>query len=95
MSKSTLKQHFEITPRGPFSLAASAAFLNSFAPAAHKATTTNHLHLAFVASGSDHAVAVCLSQEDNTVDGEMFGEADTTVVRKQVERILSLGDSLK
>jgi DNA-3-methyladenine glycosylase II len=91
MSRSTLKQHFEITPRGLFSLAASAAFLNNFAPAAHKAaTTTNHLHLAFVASGSDHAVAVCLSQEDKTVVGEMFGEADTTVVRKQVERILSI-----
>ncbi len=91
MSKSTLEQHFTITPRGPFSLAASAAFLNNFAPAAHKAaTTTNHLHLAFVASGSDHAVAVCLSQEDNTVVGEMFGEADTTVVREQVERILSI-----
>jgi DNA-3-methyladenine glycosylase II len=91
MSKSTLKQHFAITPRGPFSLAASAAFLKNFAPAAHKAaTTTNHLHLAFVASGTDHAVAVCLSQEDNTVVGEMFGEADTTVVRKQVERILSI-----
>jgi DNA-3-methyladenine glycosylase II len=91
MTRSTLKQHFKITPRGPFSLAASTAFLNSFAPAAHKAVApTNHLHLAFVADGSDQAIAVCLSEEDNTVVGEISGEADTAIVRKQVERILSL-----
>ncbi len=91
MTQSTLKQRFEITPRGPFSLAASATFLGSFAPAAHKAApTAGHLHLAFVADDSEQAVGVCLREEDDTVIGEMFGEADKEVVRKQVARILSL-----
>jgi len=91
MAQSTLKQRFEITPRGPFSLAASALFLGGFAPAAHKAApTADHLHLAFVADDSEQAVGVCLREEDDTVIGEMFGEADKDVVRKQVARILSL-----
>ncbi len=91
MTQSTLKQRFEITPRGPFSLAASATFLGSFVPAAYKAAaTTDHLHLAFVVDGSEQAVGVCLREEDGTVIGEMFGEADKDVVRKQVVRILSL-----
>ena len=91
MTRSTLTQHFEITPRGPFSLAASIAFLGGFAPAAHKAApTADHLHLAFVADGSEQAVGVCLKEEGGIVIGEMFGEAEQDVVRKQVARILSL-----
>ena len=91
MTRSTLKQHFELTPLGPFSLAASATFLKSFAPAAHKAAaSTQHLHLAFVADGSDQAVGICLSEKDSTVTGEMFGAADTAIVSRQVERILSI-----
>jgi len=91
MAQSTLKQRFEITPRGPFSLAASALFLGGFAPTAHKAApTADHLHLAFVADDSEQAVGVCLREEDDTVIGKMFGEADKDVVRKQVARILSL-----
>jgi hypothetical protein len=42
---------FELVPRGPFSLEASAAFLEGFAPAAHQAGTAGHLHLAFVPDG--------------------------------------------
>jgi len=88
MTRSTLKQHFKITPRGPFSLAASTAFLYSFAPAAHKASqASNHLHFAFVVDGSDQAVGVCLSEEKDTVVGEIFGETDIPTVSKQVERI--------
>ena len=91
MAHSTLKQQFEIAPRGPYSLAASIDFLSGFAPAAHKAAeTANHLHLAFVADGSEQSVGVCLREEDGTVIGEMYGEASKDVVRKQVARILSL-----
>lgn len=91
MSKSTLKQRFEITPRGPFSLVASGLFLDGFAPAAHKAASrADHLHLAFVADGSEQAVGVCLREEDGIVIGEMFGEADKDAVCKQVARIFSL-----
>ncbi len=91
MTKSTLQQHFKITPRGPFSLAASIAFLNNFAPAAHKASqASNHLHLAFIVDDSDQAVGICLSEEKSAIVGEIFGEADPAAVSKQVERILSL-----
>ena len=91
MTRTTLKQLFQLTPRGPFSLAASAAFLNSFAPAAHKAAASaQHLHLAFVADGSDQAVGVCLSEKDGAIIGELFGAAGTAIVSKQVERILSI-----
>ena len=50
----------------------------------------DHLHLAFVADGSEQSAGVCLRTQDNTIVGEIFGEADPTVVRAQVTRILSL-----
>jgi DNA-3-methyladenine glycosylase II len=81
---------FELVPRGPFSLAASAAFLEGFAPAAHRGAEPGHLHLAFVPDGDEAAAGVCLRQPDNGVAGEVFGEADPDAVRDQVARILSL-----
>jgi DNA-3-methyladenine glycosylase II len=81
---------FELVPRGPFSLAASAAFLEGFAPAAHRGAEPGHLHLAFVPDGEEAAAGVCLRQPDTVVVGEAFGEADPDAVRDQVARILSL-----
>jgi DNA-3-methyladenine glycosylase II len=81
---------FELVPRGPFSLAASAAFLEGFAPAAHRGGEPGHLHLAFVPDGGEAAAGVCLRQPDTNVVGEVFGEADPAAVRAQVARILSL-----
>jgi DNA-3-methyladenine glycosylase II len=81
---------FELVPEGPFSLAASAAFLEGFAPAAQRAAGEGHLHLAFVPDGDEDAAGVCLRQPDGVVVGEMFGEADPDAVRDQVARILSL-----
>jgi DNA-3-methyladenine glycosylase II len=82
---------FELKPQGPFSLAASAAFLEGFSPAAHRAADTGgHLHLAFVPDGEEAAAGVCLQQPDRVVVGEAFGEADPEAVREQVARILSL-----
>ena len=81
---------FELVPRGPFSLAASAAFLEGFAPAAHRGAEAGHLHLAFVPDGEDAATGVCLRQPDTNVVGEAFGDADPAAVRDQVARILSL-----
>jgi len=81
---------FELVPRGPFSLAASAAFLEGFAPAAHRGGAPGHLHLAFVPDGEEAAAGVCLRQSDAVVAGEAFGEADPDAVRDQVARILSL-----
>ena len=82
---------FELVPRGPFSLDASAAFLEGFSPAAHRAADEGgHLHLAFVPDGEEAAAGVCLRQPDGAVVGEVFGEPDPGVVREQVRRILSL-----
>ena len=81
---------FELVPRGPFSLAASAAFLEGFAPAAHRGGEPGHLHLAFVVEGGEAAAGVCLRQPDGAVAGEVFGDADPAAARDQVARILSL-----
>jgi DNA-3-methyladenine glycosylase II len=81
---------FELVPRGPFSLAASAAFLEGFAPAAHRRAEAGHLHLAFVPDGEEAAAGVCLGETITGVVGEAFGDADPAAVRKQVARILSL-----
>jgi DNA-3-methyladenine glycosylase II len=52
---------FELVPQGPFSLGASAAFLEGFSPAAHRAADEGgHLHLAFVPDGEEAAAGVCL-----------------------------------
>jgi DNA-3-methyladenine glycosylase II len=81
---------FELVPQGPFSLTASAAFLEGFSPAAHRGAEGGHLHLAFVPDGEEAAAGVCLRQPDGVVVGEVFGEADPEGVPEQVARILSL-----
>ena len=81
---------FEITPKGPFSLAASAAFLEGFTPAAHETADSDHLHLAFVADGGDAVAGVCLTQPHSAVVGRSYGDAEVDAVRAQVARILSL-----
>lgn len=82
---------FELVLRGPYSLAASAAFLEGFGPAAHpKADDPRHLHLAFVADGGGAAAGVCLQERDGSVVGEAYGDAPLEAVRTQVERIVSL-----
>lgn len=75
---------------GPYSFAASVRFLEGFAPAAYEGRGTGHLHMAFVADGSEEVAGVCVREEGGALVGEVFGEADSEVVRGQVERILSL-----
>jgi DNA-3-methyladenine glycosylase II len=81
---------FELVPAGPFSLAAGAAFLEGFSPAAYRGAGDGHLHLAFVPDGEEAAGGVCLRQPDGVVVGEVFGDADPEAMRQQVARILSL-----
>jgi DNA-3-methyladenine glycosylase II len=83
-------RRFELAPEGPFSLAAAKAFLEGFAPAAHRAAEDGHLHLAFVPDGEEDAAGVCLRQPDGVVVGEVFGNADPEAVPGQVARMLSL-----
>jgi len=81
---------FELVPQGPFSLAASAAFLEGFSPAAYRGAGDGHLHLAFVPDGEEAAAGVCLRQPDGAVVAEVVGEADPDAAREQAARILSL-----
>ena len=81
---------FEIRPVGPYSLAASARFLEGFAPAAYEGGGEDYLRLAFVADGGEEVAGVHAYSEGGVVVGEVFGEADVGVVRGQVARILSL-----
>lgn len=81
---------FELHPAGPYSLDASVRFLEGFAPASYEGNEAGHLHMAFIADGGEEAVGVCVRSEGEMILGEVFGEADCEVVRRQVARILSL-----
>lgn len=85
----TASSGFELSPSGPYSLAASARFLEDFAPAAHE-SAGDHLHLAFP-DPEGRGAGVCLRQrEDGVVIGEGFGQVGSEWLRSEVERILSL-----
>jgi DNA-3-methyladenine glycosylase II len=87
----SMGSRFRITPQGPFSLEASANFLEGFAPASYEGSTSrDHLHLAFCVEGSWDVTGVCVRQRKAGMVGEAFGAADTAAVRRQVRRILSL-----
>jgi DNA-3-methyladenine glycosylase II len=81
---------FELRPVGPYSLAASVRFLEGFAPAAYEGHEEGHLHLAFVADGGEDVAGVCVREEGGVILGEVSGDAGVEVVKRQVERILSL-----
>src|SRR4029450_9078217 len=60
---------FQLVPAGPFSLGASAAFLEGFSPAAYRGAGDGHLHVAFVPDGEAEAAGVCLRQADRVGGG--------------------------
>ena len=82
--------NFDLVPQGPFSLVASAAFLEGWSPGGYRPAEAGHLHMAFVPDGEEVAAGVCLRQPDGVVTGEVFGDADPEAVRDQVARMLSL-----
>jgi DNA-3-methyladenine glycosylase II len=79
-----------ITPKGPFSLAASARFLEGFAPATYGGAPEGHVHLAFPVEGTWASVGVCVRQTAARVTADVFGEAPEDVVRHHITRIFSL-----
>jgi len=83
---------FSLTPRGPFSLAASARFLEGFAPAADPTTPEGGLRMAFCVEGGWEPTAVSIeqAQADGAVAVRSTGEADRARLREQVGRMLSL-----
>lgn len=81
---------FEIVPEGPYSFAESVKFLEGFAPAAYEGGDSERLLLAFVADGGEEVAGVEIRSEGEAVVGEVCGDADVEVVKRQVGRILSL-----
>ncbi|CAN5600753.1 DNA-3-methyladenine glycosylase [soil metagenome] len=79
-----------LTPRGPFSLAASTRFLEGFTPSGYGGRDRDHLHLAFPVEGDWATAGVCVRERDGSVVATVYGDADPEAVRGQVARILSL-----
>jgi 3-methyladenine DNA glycosylase/8-oxoguanine DNA glycosylase len=83
-----------LTPRGPFSLAASIRFLNGFTPLATEGkpdAADERLRLAFTVEADWRPVAVSVHEtESGRVGATITGEADPDRARGQLERILSL-----
>jgi len=82
---------FELAPRGPYSLAASAAFLMEFTPAAGTAAgDAGALSFGFGLDRTYQPVAVRVHQDGDRVVGRAVGTADAGAVARQVARVLSL-----
>ena len=88
---------FRITPRGAYSLEASARFLCGFTPAAGASATLDdgRLVLGFLDETRHVPVTVALRQlaKDGAVAGEIAGSPrpeEAATITRQVERILSL-----
>jgi DNA-3-methyladenine glycosylase II len=96
-----LMETFTLVPRGPFSLAASIAFLEGFTPAWYSGAWSSDpadkvLELAFPVEGSWRTAGVRARQDDDgAVTAEIVSPAEpgpdlVAEVHPQVERILSL-----
>ncbi|MEJ5913622.1 DNA-3-methyladenine glycosylase family protein [Pseudokineococcus sp. 1T1Z-3] len=83
-----------LTPAGPFSLAASARFLEGFAPAAHPGGQDDDerptLRLAFPLDGTGELVGAAVTQEDDGRVSVGTDARDPEAVAAQVRRVLSL-----
>jgi DNA-3-methyladenine glycosylase II len=82
-----------ITPDGPFSLAAAAAF--GFGPNTGRPKPDgDSMSLAFVADDMQHHAAAVVTQEaDGDLHAQLFGEPDPLLVEAQLRRVLSLDHS--
>jgi DNA-3-methyladenine glycosylase II len=82
----------EITPRGPFSLAASARFLEDFTPARYQGNAPDGaVHLAFPADdGHSYLGAAVRQSADGTVTADLTGDTDSATAQAQLARIFSL-----
>ncbi|HTJ83515.1 MAG TPA: hypothetical protein VL400_17465 [Polyangiaceae bacterium] len=82
---------FEITPRGRFSLSASASFLCGFTPASGSACRADGgMTFGFGLDGTFEPVGVRVREEGGRVVGVAVGSSDADAVAAQVARILSL-----
>ena len=95
MAETTPATSFVISPKGPYSLAASIRYLEGFAPAAYDAESAASLEMAFGVDGYWDPVAVRVHEETGAVHGTVHGgdtlaPAVIETAVEQVERILSL-----
>lgn len=86
---------FTLTPRGPFSLAASTRFLEGFAPAGAfhgdgDGDGDRPLRLAFAVEGDWRTAGARVTQDGDTLRAEVFGDADLEAVKCQLARLLSV-----
>src|SRR5258708_7924150 len=81
-----------ITPRGPFSLAASARFLEGFAPARyHGHALDGAVRLARPADAGHSTVGAAVRQAaDGTVLADLAGDAEPAAAAAQLGRVFSL-----
>ena len=86
---------FVLSPKGPYSLAASIRYLEGFAPAVYDSESSATLEMAFCVDGCWDPVAVRVHEETGAVHGTVHGRdklppAVIGAAVEQVERILSL-----
>lgn len=91
----TRPAQFALTALGPFSLAASAHFLEGFTPAAFTGAVDKPLELAFPAEGTWQTVGVRVDQRETSVVGQVVSPSALNpevleAVRGQVQRLVSL-----
>lgn len=81
-----------LTPRGPFSLAETRAFVGHWAPASRHAPADDQpLRLTAALDGNQRPIAFALTQEgDGDVHVEIAGTDDTETALAQLARIVSL-----
>jgi 3-methyladenine DNA glycosylase/8-oxoguanine DNA glycosylase len=75
---------------GPFSLQASARFLEGFGPAGSHAGGGEGLALAFPVEGDWSTVGAVVRQSGNRVTATVYGDVEPEAVRAQLMRLLSL-----
>ncbi len=82
---------FDITPDGPFSLAAAQSFAGGFAAGIGARATSEGILMTFPVEGWTASAAVDIWQTpDGVVHGEIAGATDVDAVRRQAARSLSL-----
>lgn len=73
MAEMAADTSFVLSPRGPFSLAASIRFLEGFAPAASDGESPANLEMAFCFDGYWDPVAVRVQEDTGAVHGTVHG----------------------
>jgi DNA-3-methyladenine glycosylase II len=95
MAETAPATSFVLSPKGPYSLAASIRYLEGFAPAAYDSESVATLEMSFCVDGYWDPVAVSVHDEAGVVHGtvrgsEMLAPVVIVAAVEQVERILSL-----